>query len=879
MFKIVDLVKQYDKGANALLALDHINLTLPDKGLVFILGKSGCGKSTMLNMLGGLDDITSGQVIYDGVDLAKLGETELNNYRNNYVGIIYQNFNLFEMETVYENVYVAGRRKQKASLKQNINDLLDRLLLGEKKTALVKNLSGGQKQRVAIARALIKDSRVILADEPTGNLDSKNTKLIFDILKEAAKDRLVVVVSHDVKSAESYADRIIYLSDGTVLDDVTRNEEFVETENFVLEVPADCDISEKKLDSLNKKLNADKLELRKNKKKFFKTPPIEGEPAQQAEVKTREQNAGTPLSISIKFFKGTYLSFIFSSLLIIIIIALLSFSASLIRFDESGAINMINETYDAKAYILKKSFSPTNDPTKAYKGMLVETKEGDVEAFKENGYTGNVYPIYNVSINNKNTDDYKRSDNDLYDNFYATGGLGVAVVDKAYLEKTFGELTLLAGSFYGLEKNDKIIVTDYYADSLLKSSDSYLSDDPKDPYQKIMNRVIHSRYKIGAVIKTDYKEKFAELIDLYTELAQDPQHEGEIKEKLYAHPLLNYFRMDVNTMLNISYSLNPNYKQAILDDPQNYSLVRVMNYTVLDKGGAFIASVNGSHPKIYSTKDKVDLSRGEMSMALSTYNTLFGKSVTADKNGFEEQTITLELHKPGEVLGQAPAITFHVKVVDVYDSGTDTWQLGWLNDEDFTMIKEQYIYPYALLFDDPSQSYALTSVSKELYYYSDLSVYSPVFTVCQIIDVFSDIFIFIFIALIVIVAVILLLHNLRIVKKSRYLIGVYKSMGYPSHVFSSAAILDAAYMNAAIFAFSTVLSYFSTKLINYLLTDSFATLFDEPLIASMTLIGFSFPLVALYVGVIFGVSIFSLLSAFIAIRRLKPNNILHKAVE
>ena len=104
-------------------------------------------------------------------------------------------------------------------------------------------------------------------------------------------------------------------------------------------------------------------------------------------------------------------------------------------------------------------------------------------------------------------------------------------------------------------------------------------------------------------------------------------------------------------------------------------------------------------------------------------------------------------------------------------------------------------------------------------------------------------------------------------------------MGYPSHVFSTAAVLDTAYMNAAIFAFSNVLAYFSTKLINSLLTESFSKLFDEPLISSMTLIGFSFPLVALYVGVIFGVSIFSLLSAFIAIRRLKPNNILHKAVE
>ena len=294
MFQIVDLVKTYDKGANALRALDHINLTLPDKGLVFILGKSGCGKSTLLNMLGGLDDVTSGKVIYDGVDLSTLGEQELNNYRNNYVGIIYQNFNLFEKETVYDNVYVAGRRKQKAELEKKIDGLLQDLSLEGKKHALIKNLSGGQKQRVAIARALVKDSRVILADEPTGNLDSRNTKLIFDILKKAAEERLVVVVSHDVKSAEAYADRIIYLSDGTIVGDVTRNETFRETDSTVIDLPAECELSEERIATINESLSADKLELRKDKGKFCPTENAAAAPEAKADVKTREKNAYTP---------------------------------------------------------------------------------------------------------------------------------------------------------------------------------------------------------------------------------------------------------------------------------------------------------------------------------------------------------------------------------------------------------------------------------------------------------------------------------------------------------------------------------------------------------------------------------------------------------
>ena len=884
MFQIVDLVKPYDKGANALRALDHINLTLPDKGLVFILGKSGCGKSTLLNMLGGLDDVTSGKVIYDGVDLSTLGEQELNNYRNNYVGIIYQNFNLFEKETVYDNVYVAGRRKQKAELEKKIDGLLQDLSLEGKKHALIKNLSGGQKQRVAIARALVKDSRVILADEPTGNLDSRNTKLIFDILKKAAEERLVVVVSHDVKSAEAYADRIIYLSDGTVVGDVTRNETFRETDSTVIDLPAECELSEERIAAINESLSADKLELRKDKGKFCPTENAAAAPEAKADVKTREKNAYTPLAISGKFLKGTYLSFIFSSLLVVIIIALLAFSVSMINFDTSGAISMINETYDAKAYILKKSFSPYNDPLNVSKGMLYEVGEGDAAAFIENGYTGAVYPIYDVSLDNKNTDDLKRSGNDLYDSFYSSGGLGVAVVNEEYLKATFGDLTLLAGSLYGLDKSDAIVVTDYFADSVINNSKystgkSYVSDDPNDPYQKVVNRVMNGRYKIGAVIKTDYKEKYAELIDLYTELAQDPQRSRDLKKTIYEHPLLNYFAMEVNTTLNLGYSLNPNYESALLALPDDYYFTRVPSFTILDKPGAFLASSSLTYPKMYSTRGKIELSRGEMSMARTTYNTIFGKSVNTSKAGFEEQEITLQLHKPDEPLDGEPFMTLRLKVVDVYDSGSDKWQFGYFNDEDYLAIKGAYFYPYALLFDDPYQCYSLTGISTDLYYYSDLSVYSPVFTVCQIIDVFSDVFKFIFIALIVIVAVILLLHDLRVIKKSRYLIGVYKSMGYPSGAFSAAAVLDSVYMNAAIYALSVLLSYFSTKLVNSLLTESFAELFNEPLIASLTLVGFSFPLVSVFVAIIFGLSSVVLLAAFVAIRRLRPNNILHKAVE
>ena len=218
MIRFVNVNKEYrSKKGQVTKALNDININLGNKGLVFIIGKSGSGKSTLLNILGGLDSKTSGKIYIDNKDLDSFREKDYDSYRNTYIGFIFQDFNLLEEYNVFDNVMLSAKLLRKKVDKEEILNLLERLGLKGLEYRNINELSGGQKQRVGIARALIKNPKVILADEPTGNLDSHSSLETFKLLKEISKEKLVVVVSHDLENANTYADKILELQDGNAI--------------------------------------------------------------------------------------------------------------------------------------------------------------------------------------------------------------------------------------------------------------------------------------------------------------------------------------------------------------------------------------------------------------------------------------------------------------------------------------------------------------------------------------------------------------------------------------------------------------------------------------------------------------------------------------
>ncbi len=223
MLEIRHLTKIYTgKGGAETKALDDVSVSFGETGLVFLLGKSGSGKSTLLNLSGGLDAPTSGEIVVMGMSSGDFSGADFDSYRNTFVGFIFQEYNVLDEFTVEDNIALALELQGKPKNKEKIASILRDVELENFAKRKPNTLSGGQKQRIAIARALVKDPRIIMADEPTGALDSATGKQVFETLKKLSETRLVLVVSHDREFAEVYGDRIIELKDGKIVSDVTK---------------------------------------------------------------------------------------------------------------------------------------------------------------------------------------------------------------------------------------------------------------------------------------------------------------------------------------------------------------------------------------------------------------------------------------------------------------------------------------------------------------------------------------------------------------------------------------------------------------------------------------------------------------------------------
>ena len=227
MLQLKDVVKTYGSGDNIVKALNGVSITFRENEFVAVLGHSGCGKTTMLNIIGGLDHYTSGDLIINGVSTKQYKDRDWDAYRNHSIGFVFQSYNLIPHQSVLSNVELALTISgvSKSERRKRAKEALEKVGLGNQLNKEPNQMSGGQMQRVAIARALINNPDILLADEPTGALDSETSVQVMELLKEIAKDKLVIMVTHNPELAEEYANRIVKVKDGKIIGDTNPYDE------------------------------------------------------------------------------------------------------------------------------------------------------------------------------------------------------------------------------------------------------------------------------------------------------------------------------------------------------------------------------------------------------------------------------------------------------------------------------------------------------------------------------------------------------------------------------------------------------------------------------------------------------------------------------
>lgn len=514
MIKISGLNKIYkSKKTKKFHALKNINLTLPDNGLIFILGKSGSGKSTMLNLIGGLDSISSGSIVVDGNDLSTFKEKDFCSYRNTHIGFIFQDYHLIEELTVYENIVLSLDLNRKKDYK-NVSAALEKVDLAGYENRYPRELSGGEQQRVAIARAIVKNPRIILADEPTGNLDTNTSTAIITLLKELSKECLILIVSHNINDANNYADRVIELAHGEIIKDRTKNPSFSERVtlyNGVLFYPENGVLSNDDISVINRHCNKSAMLMRRTDK-FLPTKPIQAH-EKKIEIKNRSLSFKKEVALSGKFLKNKTASIALSSFMVAVIMVIMSLSQTITAFSSGGVI--VNEMNEGN----QNSLILTKDMSEIAKDQLesdyrVSIDENTSATFYKAGYKGDVYPLLNYSIPIKTTYTITGKGTKFISNsIFINETLGTLVVNEDFLKEKFGDYS------YAAQRTEfhptGVIITDYVADAVLANCKDYKGQS----YDYIIeNGIVSSRWPsdrfvINGIIDTGYREKHASLFE------------------------------------------------------------------------------------------------------------------------------------------------------------------------------------------------------------------------------------------------------------------------------------------------------------------------------------------------------------------------------
>ena len=646
MLEIKNLTKIYQTKNVTTKALDNVSLQFPSTGMVFLLGKSGSGKSTLLNVCGGLDTPTEGEIIVKGRSSTTFSNGDFDSYRNTYIGFIFQEYNILNEFSVEDNIALALELQGKSKDREKILELLKEVELEKYAKRKPNTLSGGQKQRIAIARALIKNPEIIMADEPTGALDSNTGKQVLDTLKKLSKTKLVIVVSHDREFAEFYGDRIIELKDGQVISDITKAQ--VETkcignikmiDDNTISIDKGTELTSDDLHLLNDFLKSTDKELliscnQNEISKFKKQANISEDGSKETFIQTNEDNypkkeytkedarflkAKLPLKHAVRIgtssLKIKPFRLLFTILLSIVSFVLLGIVSTMTFYDkrEVAIESIINSEMDylpiQKAYEMERVYNYDSYEYSYKSTYTTMFSDNDIERinsiygddvvyyfnFKTNNYLGESIIIEEFEITNSQS---------TYDSYYSS-----KLNNFAYINQSHSLRDLIICGDYP-DASNEIMITSYLFDSLkangLKNSlgNKIVLNNPIDIVGKSIIASIYGiecEYIVSGVYDIDdfIPQKYKKLADNTND---DPYNmnlyswERERKNGIYSLCLVSESFYDDNKSLfstgsqNINTSVDAFIELSNLTDYSFYSISTFNNHNVYSLTGSELTS-------------------------------------------------------------------------------------------------------------------------------------------------------------------------------------------------------------------------------------------------------------------------------------------------
>ncbi len=850
MIIVKNLTKVYkSKKAKICVALNNVSFSLPSKGLVFVVGKSGSGKSTMLNLLGGLDSLTSGEINVFGNQLNEYSESELYSFRSNIVGFVFQDFHLLDDLTVADNVRLSLRLMAEDD-DERVEKALESVELLEYKDRYPRELSGGQQQRVAIARALVKNPDVIFADEPTGNLDSNTTEQIIKLIKEISKEKLVVVVSHNLFDAYEYADRIIELSEGRIINDLVINEKYenaVEVKDNKVIIPMLKRFKQDELDSLLSICKRDeilKIEQSNNK---FKQKEQKEEPLQAKvpQKKTKGLSFFNSVKFSAMFGKRRIIGFLLSAIFASMLICVLSLAQSIANFDaKSMAVDSMTE---GSVYAVRKDLDTLSGQVHA----RVITDE-DFAKIKQASPDAKLYKLYMSGLYiNGYTIGHQKVPTVTQSGLHIVETSGTLETNEEYAKKLLrlDNLDIYRGS---VEQNTGgIYITDFVADSFIFYGKAENYDEILGQQFEGSNDYWPDGY-VNGIIKTSYKEKYEGVIDQINSMTK----ESPLTEEIIS--FLDY----VNQALAISYYFGDNYKEISSANIYEGNYVYTRNFFV----NGVDASSTISYISCGSYFDCV-LGDNEVFMDVEAYNKIFGTEYTyGNCDTFVPHAISfLSSDFNNEVI--------YSKQMTVAGIGKCKGGNMLLADNVFYEYKEKMFHCYGVYADGEDVSGFINYTMDNGYSNISLKM-SAIQTMSQAVETFNKFFEFIAMILVCACVFIITSFGVKNIKSKMYEVGVMKALGCK---LSSFFVIFG--LHTLLIAFTTIVVFVVgyvafANVANHILLESLKAITPTKIMLDLQFIKFDWRLALINSAVVVFISIVSTIIPIILLRRIKPVTII-----